>query len=80
MGDLQWSNLQWAVDLFDDLPKDAVVTGAIALVSYVVMPEEDDDDDNGMRYSTIIASDAPLSSTIGLLEMFKTDLLEGRRQ
>ncbi len=41
------SDLSWAIDLFESLPDDAVVTDAIAIVAFVVMPETDNDD-NGV--------------------------------
>ncbi len=68
------SDLSWAIDLFESLPDDAVVTDAIAIVAFVVMPETNNDD-NGVRYLFQIDSDAPLSMVIGLLELVKGALV-----
>ena len=71
----QSSDLSWAIDLFDDsLSDDAVVTDAIAIVAFAVMPDEDEDD-NGVRYSFQMDSDSPLSMAIGLLELVKGALV-----
>lgn len=48
-----------------DLPEGAIVTDVVVVVGYMEKPE--DDDDNGARWGAYYDSDAPSSTTIGLL-------------
>ena len=71
------SNLVWAAKLFDDLPEDAVITDAVAVVSYIVPSE--DDNDNGVRWGGHFSSDSPTSTNIGLLALAQHHLMHNEK-